>query len=143
MEKEKLIKQIKKQFEVLQNASQVPLIALNSLEKGENWKKFQNAYMALDRAQISLSNNQFLRAISLLNESKYNLQETLIGPSIMHLLDDKIKSLKKEIKVEEKPEEFEIIEAQKSSEDDDIRARITARRVERRKKIQKILNEKR
>jgi hypothetical protein len=62
--KDKLVKQINKQIEILENASQVPLITTDEIDKNEDLVKYELAYKALDKAQISLSDNQFMRAIS-------------------------------------------------------------------------------
>ena len=54
-EKPKYEKQINKQIEILENASQVPLITINDIVEGEDLEKFELSYHALDKAQISLS----------------------------------------------------------------------------------------
>ncbi|GAH39384.1 unnamed protein product, partial [marine sediment metagenome] len=76
LKQDKLVKQMNKQIEVLENASQVPIITTSELERDENINKFELAYRALDNAQISLSNNLFMKAITELNEAIFNLKET-------------------------------------------------------------------
>jgi hypothetical protein len=134
--KEKLIKQIKKQIEILENASQVPLITKDVIERDEDMVKFELGYRALDRAQISLSNNQFMKAISEFNEAKFNLKDTRIGIKYLPLINEKINIFKNELGIKITPEEEPKIEAK---EEQDITAKIAARRTERKKKIRELL----
>ncbi|MFX0176868.1 MAG: hypothetical protein ACFE85_11620, partial [Candidatus Hodarchaeota archaeon] len=135
--KEKLIKQIEKQIEILENASQVPLITKEEIEKDEDIVKFELGYKALDRAQISLSENQFMKAISEFNEAIFNFRDTIIGLKYLPIISEKIDNYKKELGIKVSLEEEEIEE--KVSEGENIRVKIAKRRAERKKKIQKIL----
>ena len=77
-DQDKMIKEMNKQIEVLENASQVPIITKADLDRDENFDKFRLAYQALDKAQISLSNNLFMKAITELNDALFNLTDTKI-----------------------------------------------------------------
>ncbi|MCJ7648750.1 MAG: hypothetical protein MUP85_09080, partial [Candidatus Lokiarchaeota archaeon] len=142
--KDKLLKQVLKQIETLVSASQVPIITTYDVKKGENMEKFEISYRGLDSAQISLSNNQHRRAISELNEVKFNLKDTLIGISLIPLVEDRINSLKNEVDGKSsistivKPQEIE----EPTPPEEDLRSQISARRSERRKKIQELLEKK-
>ena len=141
MGKDKLIKQVKKQFKTLQNASHVPLLTLTDFEKDEDLENVRNAYKALDNAQFSLSSGFNLRAISELNEAKYNLKKTLIGPKYIPLIEEKINSLKGEITPEVgRPKEVDL-KPKKEWKEDDLRREIAERRAQRKKKIQDLLKE--
>ena len=143
MGKDKLLKQVLHQIETLISASQVPIITTSELERGENMEKFEASYRGLDSAQISLSKNQHRRAISELNEVKFNLQDTLVGISFIPLVEDTINSLKSEvdgkssISTKAKTQEIEIEEPAKKEED--LRTQISTRRAERKKRIQELL----
>ncbi|MHA1459883.1 MAG: hypothetical protein ACTSO8_00225, partial [Promethearchaeota archaeon] len=136
---DKLVKEMMKQIEVLENASQVPIITNVDLDKDENVNKFKLAYQALDKAQISLSSNSFMRAITELNEALHNLKETKIGIRFILAIEDKINTYKKEIDIKKTPEPK--VETHKV-ESDDIIARIAKRREERRKRISDLMDKK-
>ncbi len=137
----KQIKQINKQIEVLKNASQVPLITVDDVESNENMGKFKITYEALDRAQISLSGNQFMKAISELNEANFNLKETIIGTKYIPIIKEKINAFKKELGIKVETEEKVKIE-KAEDEEDFLRVKIAARRAERRKRIKDLLEKK-
>jgi len=137
LKQEKLVKQMNKQIEVLVNASQVPIITTSELERDENVNKFELAYRALDDAQISLSNNLFMKAITELNEATFNLKETKIGIKYISLIENKVNSYKKELDIKTVQEQK--VEVPKD-EADDIRVKIAARRAERRKKIKELMS---
>jgi hypothetical protein len=137
LKQDKLVKQMNKQIEVLENASQVPIITTSELERDENINKFELAYRALDKAQISLSNNLFMKAITQLNEAMFNLKETKIGIKYISLIESKVNSYKKELDIKTVQEQK--VEVPKD-EKDDIRVKIAARRAERRKKIKELMS---
>ncbi len=143
MGKDKLLKQLNNQIKVLENACQVPIITTSELERGENMEKFEASYRGLDSAQISLSKNQHRRAISELNEVKFNLQNTLVGISFIPLVEDTINSLKSEVDGKSsistitKPQETEIEEP--ATKEEDLRTQISTRRAERKKRIQELM----
>ncbi|MHA2287925.1 MAG: hypothetical protein ACXABG_03975, partial [Promethearchaeota archaeon] len=134
----KVVKDLNKQIEVLENASQVPIITKDDLDKNENRNKFKLGYQALDKAQISLSENSFLRAITELNEALYNLKETLIGVKFIPAIEDIVNTYKKELDIKKAPEPKK--EAPKG-ETDDVRAKIAARRTERRRRIKELMDQ--
>ena len=134
---DKLVKEILKQIEILENASQVPIITKYEFDDKEDIGKVRLAYLALDKAQISLSNNLFMKAITELREAIYNLKETEIGKSYIPEIEDRINIYMKELDIKQttKPK----VEAPKV-ESDDIRTRIAKRREERRKRINDLMD---
>ncbi|MFX1289264.1 MAG: hypothetical protein ACFFFY_11980 [Promethearchaeota archaeon] len=131
-----LSRDMKKQIEVLENTSQVPIITKIDIDRDDNIDKFKLAYQALDNAQISLSNNIFMRAITEFKEALFNLKQTKIGKNFVPILEEKINFYKKELDIKETPEKK--ISAPKV-ESDDLRTKIAARRAERRRKIKKLM----
>jgi len=142
--KEKLLKQVNKQIDTLVSASQVPIITTYDVKKGENMEKFEMSYRGLDSAQISLSKNQRKRAISELNEVKFNLQDTLIGISLIPLVENTINSLKSE--VDGKSSISTIATLKKIEEpagnEEDLKSQISKRRAERKMRIKELLEKK-
>jgi hypothetical protein len=137
-DQDKVIKDLNKQIEVLENASQVPIITNIDLDKDENRDKFKLAYRALDKAQISLSINSFLRAITELNEALYNLKQTKIGIRFISTIEDKVNTYKKELDIKKTPEQKrESLKIEK----DDIRSEIAERRAERRRRIKRLMGD--
>ncbi|MFX0074965.1 MAG: hypothetical protein ACFE96_05950 [Candidatus Hermodarchaeota archaeon] len=135
---DKLINEINKQIDVLENASQVPIITKMELELDENFDKFKLAYQALDKAQMSLSNNAYMKAITELNEAVFNLSETKIGIKFISTIEDKINSYKNELDIKETPKKAK---ETLTVETDDIRTKITKRRAERKRRIKEILDQ--
>lgn len=136
-DQDKMVKEINKQIEVLENASQVPIITNFDLDSDENLERFKLAYQALDKAQISLSTNSFMRAITELKEALFNLNETKIGIRFISAIESRINTYKKELDIKETPEQK--MEAPKI-ETDDIREKIAARRAERRRRIKEVMD---
>ncbi|MFX1260166.1 MAG: hypothetical protein ACFFAN_20135, partial [Promethearchaeota archaeon] len=94
---EKEIDKIHQQIHVLENKSHVPLIVLEEVKDNENMDKFELAYKALDKAQMSLLKNQFMKAISELNEAKFNLKETIIGGKFNEEIENIIENYRLQI----------------------------------------------
>jgi len=142
MKREDFIKEINEQIVDLKTKSQVPIITVEDVEK-EHSEKIELAYIALDNAQISISKNKLLKAITELNEATYNLRETSLNEKYIPVIEEKINELKsklgKTIKAGFPKEEKEV--KAKVLEQDELRAKIAARRRERRKKIQELLKE--
>jgi hypothetical protein len=137
---EKLIKQLQNEAEVYANASLVPIITLNEIDPDENLSKFRLSFQALDRAQISLSNENIRVAISELNEAKYNLSDTKIGITYIPKIDEKINSYKNQLGI--KPDIEIKNEGEPKTEKEDIRSTIAKRRVERKRRIKEALGNK-
>jgi len=133
------IADIEKQIYVLSNKSHIPLLVLEEFDKNENMDKIKLAYEALDRAQMSLIKNRIMKAISELNEAKFNLENTKIGAKFIKEIDNKIKSFQAEIKktkeVSEKAEE----EKKESEESEEISADMAQKYMERCKRAEKRL----
>ena len=94
---DKEIADVNNQIHVLSNKSHVPLIVLEDLDEKENKEKFKSAYVALDKAHVSLLKNRIMKAISELNESIFNLKETKIGIKFIDQIETKIAELREEI----------------------------------------------
>ena len=119
--------------------SQVPLITLEELDDNENLKKFNLAYEALDRAQISISDNRYMKTVSELNEAMFNLKETKIGAKYINDIQNKVKEFEEKLgkkPPEAKPEKEAVI---LESEMEDLKARIAKRREERKLKVLELL----
>ena len=130
---------IKEQIDKIKSEAEIPIIALeDSIEKGE-FDNFESAYKALDKAQMSVENNRLMKAISELNEAKFNLKKLKSGKKYMKEIDNKINELK--VKLGKKPTEDTPKSKEKIIEDEreELRARIAARREERRRKVLDLL----
>ncbi|MBY9016326.1 MAG: hypothetical protein KGD68_11585 [Candidatus Lokiarchaeota archaeon] len=138
-EQVKLVKEIQKQIEVLENASQVPIITKHNLDDKEDIENFKLAYQALDKAQISLSNNLFMKAITELREAIYNLTETKVEKSYILEIEDKINIYTKELDIKKEPE---LKKVTPKEDEEDLRAKIARRREERRKRINDLMDKK-
>ncbi len=128
------IKEISDKINEVITKAQVPLITLEEFSEPEKYRKYEAAYKALDNAQISLSNNQFMKTISELNEAKFNLKDVKIEKKFIKEIDGKINKFRKKLgkkpKVEEDTEE---------DERERLKARIAARREERKKRVLELL----
>ncbi|MFW9874181.1 MAG: hypothetical protein ACFFG0_13830, partial [Candidatus Thorarchaeota archaeon] len=124
---DEIIKDVKDQAEI-------PLITLEPLDIIDNVGEFKAAYIALDRAQISLKNDQFMRAISELKESIFHLKDLKISKNSLKKIDAKIGKLQDKLGkgFKEEKEEYK-------DESEILKARIDARRRERRKKVLDLL----
>ncbi|MFX1374693.1 MAG: hypothetical protein ACFFA0_02670 [Promethearchaeota archaeon] len=128
------IKRIYEIIEKVKDQTQIPIITFETFEDFKDNEKFKIAYRALDKAQISLLNNHFMKTISELKESIFHLKEFQIGKKIIKEIEDKISELQK--KLGKKP-----IAEEKEQENEMriLKARIAARREERRKKVLDLL----
>ncbi len=144
MKKRKKLEEVSEIEELINNVilqSQVPLITLEEIDENENLKKFNLAYEALDRAQISISDNRYMKTVSELNEAMFNLKETKIGAKYINDIQNKVKEFEEKLgkkPPEAKPEpekEAVILE----NEMEELKARIAKRREERKLKVLKLL----
>jgi len=144
MKKRKKLEEVSEIEELINNVilqSQVPLITLEEIDENENLKKFNLAYEALDRAQISISDNRYMKTVSELNEAMFNLKETKIGAKYINDIQNKVKEFEEKLgkkPPEAKPEpekEAVILE----NELEELKARIAKRREERKLKVLKLL----
>jgi len=133
------IEKINEQIDNIKAEAGIPLITLEvSINDLQN-EKFKTAFKALDRAHISVANNQFKKAISELNEAKFKLESLKVGKKLLKEIDKKINEFR--AKVSKKPIE-EIAKVKEEAVKDEgelLRARIAARREERRKKVLELL----
>jgi len=91
---EKEIVDINQMIESLIDKSNVPLPVLEDFEIND---KFKSAYEALDRAQVSSIKNQHMKAISELNEAKFNLKESKLGQKYIEQIDNTIREFRGKI----------------------------------------------
>jgi len=151
-ERKKLIKlenveEVKRIDEIISNVknqAQVPLITLETFDNVKNSNKFESTYKALDKAQISLSNEHFMKAVSEFNEAKFNLNALNIGKKYKKEIDNKIRFFQEKLGRKPDEEDFAAKEVEEhDAEMDRIKARIAARREERRKKVLELLKKSR
>jgi hypothetical protein len=146
-EKKKLLKsakdeEIKRIDEVINNVKskvEIPLVTLEPLSDIENLEKFEATYKALDKAQISLENNRLMKAVSELNEAKFNLKALKIGKKYIKDIDVRIRELQEKLGKKPGKEDLEVKAKEHDAEMDRLKARIAARREERRKKVLDLL----
>ncbi|MHA1147235.1 MAG: hypothetical protein ACTSR8_03225 [Promethearchaeota archaeon] len=89
---------VNSQMEKAKTSSIVPIITEEDLPKNENREVFTLAYKALDRAQVSIAKNNYMKAISELNEVKHNLHDTKIGKKYINEIDKIINKFRSELK---------------------------------------------
>ncbi|MHA1468283.1 MAG: hypothetical protein ACTSP6_09440 [Promethearchaeota archaeon] len=94
---EKEIIDINQRIQTLIDKSLVPLPVTEDFEINEINDRFKSAYEALDKAQVSLIKNQNMKAISELNEAKFNLKESKIGQKYIEQIDNTIGEFRGEI----------------------------------------------
>ena len=123
----------------VKNKAEIPLVTLEPLSDIENLEKYEIIYKALDKAQISLENSQLMKTVSELNEAKFNLKFLKIGKKYIKDIDAKIRKLQERLGKKPAKEDFEAKEKEHEAEMDKLKARIAARREERRKKVLDLL----
>ncbi len=132
-------KKITKQIEKIKSETDVLVITFEELMEREKGDSFESAYKALDKAHVSLENNRIMKAISELNEAKFNLEKLKIGNIYVKEIENKISTLREKLgkkAIKKAPEgKAGVID----DENERLRARITARREERRKKVLDLL----
>ncbi|MFX1591754.1 MAG: hypothetical protein ACFFCL_03580 [Promethearchaeota archaeon] len=142
LEKRDDINKIYDQIDIAKTEADVPLIVLEAPFDELQDKVFKSAYIALDKAQVSLSKNHLMKAVSELNEAKFKLKDLKIGKKFIKEIDDRISKLK--TKISKKPLELENIKKEAVKEETELlRERIAARREERRKKVLDLLKKNR
>ena len=133
---EEEISKINEQVEKVTSVAEIPIIILEASDDELQNKKVKAAYKALDKAQGAIAENQIKRAISELNEANFQLSSLKIGKKFVKEINEKITELRERLGVKPSKERVKV-----SSEDEaeKLRARITARREERRKKVLDLL----
>ncbi|MGM0469810.1 MAG: hypothetical protein ACQERB_13500 [Promethearchaeati archaeon] len=123
-------KQIQNVIEKIKEESNLPLIVLMAPHMTED-NRFIVGYEALDKAERSIINKNYMKAISELNESKFNLDSLNVDKEIISSLEDKISFYKKEMG-------YEIAESVKHEEKlEDLKSEIAKRRAERRNRLKR------
>ncbi|MBN1802119.1 MAG: hypothetical protein JW891_11465 [Candidatus Lokiarchaeota archaeon] len=135
---------LKKLISDLNTKSLVPIITIKTPENNENLDKFEDAYKALDRANISLYRNRTMKAVSQLIEAKYNLESIKLpkNEEFLQNINDLIKKYKKRMgeETENVISETKVIDKEEDSISGDLlKERIEARRSEREKRIRELL----
>ena len=142
-EKNEDIQQLENQIQNILHRSSVPIITLKDVYKFKKLKPFNLAFNALDNANLSISNNRFMKAISELKEAKYNLEEINFDNSILKDIALKISMYKERIsgkkQIIKKSKEEIGIQEQPSYANSELKDRIEARRAERAKRVQELL----
>jgi len=132
-------KKITKQIEKIKSETDVLVITFEELMETKKGDSFESAYKALDKAHVSLENNRIMKAISELNEAKFNLEKLKIGNKYVKEIENKISTLREKLgkkAIKKAPEgKAGVID----DENERLSARITARREERRKKVLDLL----
>jgi len=123
----------------VKNKAEIPLVTLEPLSHIENLEKYETTYKALDKAQISLTNSQLKKAVSELNEAKFNLNFLKIGKMYIKNIDAKVRELQERLGKKHAKDDFESKEKEHIAEMDMLKARIAARREERSKKVLDLL----
>ncbi|TFF94929.1 MAG: hypothetical protein EU543_00040 [Promethearchaeota archaeon] len=117
-------------IETIKEESNLPLIVLMAPHMTDN-NRFIIGYEALDKAERSIKNKNFMKAISELNEAKFNLDSLNVDKEIISSLEDKISFYKKEMG-------YEIAESVKHEEKlEDLKSEIGKRRAERRNRLKR------
>ncbi|MFW9865049.1 MAG: hypothetical protein ACFFEN_03050 [Candidatus Thorarchaeota archaeon] len=136
--REEELKRIDEMIDEVKTKSQFPLIVIEYSDDVDNLEKFKLAYNALDKAQISISNNNLKKTISELKEAQFHLRELKFGEKFIKDIEVSInkfqeklgrKPTKEELESKDK-EEYEVAK---------LKARIAKRREERRKKVLDLL----
>ncbi|MHA1490259.1 MAG: hypothetical protein ACTSRI_11470, partial [Promethearchaeota archaeon] len=140
--KDEEIEKIYNQVKEIQNQTHVPLITLEEIDINENMEKFFLSYQALDKAGISISKNSFMKAVSELNEAKFNLKDTKIGEKFSKKIDDLINSCMGKLGVKPVKDLFQVKEKVTKTEEEILKERIAARRAERKRKVLDLLGKK-
>jgi hypothetical protein len=142
MEKEKKLDGISELNDLIENVkkqAEIPLIVLEKFEDIENFEKFNLAYEALDKAQQSIANEQYMKIISELEEAKHNLKDIKIGYEFLNDIEKKLKYYKTKLGIKR----IEVVSEKEDrlSKDDmnKLKERLEARREERKKKVLELL----
>ncbi|MFX0021748.1 MAG: hypothetical protein ACFE9S_05445 [Candidatus Hermodarchaeota archaeon] len=137
--KEEEIAKINAQVEEVKTEADIPIIILDASEEDLQNKKFKAAYKALDDAQVAMSESQTKKAISELIEANFQLSKLKLVTNYNNEINKIITNLREELGI--RPEEAK---ARISYEDESarLRARIAARREERRKKVLELLKKR-
>ncbi|MFX1312680.1 MAG: hypothetical protein ACFFHD_08725, partial [Promethearchaeota archaeon] len=128
------IEKISNQINSIIAQSQIPLITIEDFSETGKYEKFELAYKALDKAQISLSDNRFMKVISELNEAKFNLKDVRIDRKFIREIDEKINEFRKKL-----GNKTELKSIEDEGEMEQLKTRIAARREERKKRVLDLL----
>ncbi|MFX1488162.1 MAG: hypothetical protein ACFFBI_03380, partial [Promethearchaeota archaeon] len=132
--KEEELKRIDEIIDEVKTNTQFPLIAIEYGEDVDNLEKFKLAYNALDKAQISISNNNLKKTISELKDAQFHLKELKFGEKFIKDIELSINTFQEKLGRKPIKEDLE----KKEKEQDEmakLKARIAKRREERRKKV--------
>lgn len=143
--KQEEILDVQNQLESLRELSEVPLIVLSERKPNlKNQKAFKSAYEALDKAQISLSRENYMKAISELSEARFNLNQSPLEQEFLDTINQLIQKYKRKLRTETGEGTKKELRKPKSvseKKDEDLKEKIKKRREERRKRIQELLDD--
>lgn len=114
------IVKVNEQIYEIKRTTEVPLIALSELEKGENVEAFNEACKVLDGAQLSISRGLLMKASSQLSEAKHRLAETKIGNEFEDEIEMLIQQLRDKIKGRREKKAVSDIEGMESSKSEEL-----------------------
>ncbi len=137
--KEEEISKINEQIEEIKTISEIPLVTLETSEDDLQNRNFKAAYKALDNAQVAMAENQLKKAISELNEAKFQLKRIQKGKKWIKEIDEIVTEFREELGI--KPSK-KGVKVSAEEEAEKLSARIAARREERRKKVLDLLKKK-
>ncbi|MGV9200624.1 MAG: hypothetical protein ACOC4M_17590, partial [Promethearchaeia archaeon] len=86
------------QISQLKATASIPIITDRAEEKDLKEESFQAAYTALDKANSALKNGHIMKAISELNEAKFNLQSMPSHAESVTLIEEKIEDCKHQLR---------------------------------------------
>ncbi|MBD3212645.1 MAG: hypothetical protein GF311_08550 [Candidatus Lokiarchaeota archaeon] len=128
VDKEEIQEEIKNIIENIKEQANLPLIVSMAPNLIDN-ERFIISYEAIDRAERSIKNRNYMKAISELNEARFNLENVNADKRIMSAIDEKIIFYKQEMG-------HEIAETTKHEEAlEDLKSEIARRRKERKKRL--------
>ncbi len=133
------ITKINAQVEEVKAETEIPIIVLDASEENLQNKKFEVAYKALDNSQVAMSESQTKKAISELNEANFQLNNLKIGEKYNKEINGIISSLREKLGIKPERAKEGITSEDETTE---LRARIAARREERRKKVLDLLKKR-
>ncbi len=136
------VEKIMTQISQISEQSRIPLITLEKNKTSEE-EAFTTAWKALDNAQVSLTKNMTMKAISELNEALFNIKQTQFSDKylnrIVRIINELNKELgrEKEIQLEVEPKESKVEISEK-----ELIEKVSERRKMREKRILDLLKKK-
>ncbi|MHA2392776.1 MAG: hypothetical protein ACXAEX_12590, partial [Promethearchaeota archaeon] len=138
LEKDDVIQRIDEKIKNVGDQTQVPLITLEPYDDRKTYDKFKSAYMALDKAQIALIGELYMKANSAFREARAGLIDLKMGEKITKEIDAKMRGIQE--KLGKKPvKDDRLMEETEEAKKEIRRARVAQKREERKKKVLDLL----